>query len=248
MKRYTLLDGIRGMTLVSMILFHVVWDIVYIFGADWKWYQTGAAYLWQQSICWIFIFLSGFCFSLGKRKWRRGVEVFLAGVLISAVTLIFMPEERVICGVLTLIGTAMLLLNLLSPLLQKINAGRGLGGSLLLFVLTRNINRGYLGFEDLNLVKLPEELYRNMFTTFLGFPAADFYSADYFSLLPWIFLYIAGFFLYQIMEQREWMSIFEKRWLQPLEWFGKNSLILYLLHQPVIYGVLFFYFNFMKKG
>ena len=111
-KRYWILDEIRGITLCSMILYHTVWDLVYIFGHNWKWFQTDAAFFWQQSICFTFILLSGFCFSLGKRKFRRGLVVFGAGVLISLVTELFMPQNRIRFGVLTLLGSCMLLIAL----------------------------------------------------------------------------------------------------------------------------------------
>lgn len=238
MKRYVILDRIRGITLISMILYHAVWDMVYLFHVDWGWYRTAAAYLWQQSICWTFIFLSGFCWSLGKRKWRRGLEVFLAGALVSAATLVFMPQERVFCGVLTLIGTGMLLVNLLSGLLERVGPVQGLAGSMMLFVLSRNVNGGFLGFEGWNLVRLPESLYRNLLTACLGFPPGDFYSADYFSLFPWVFLYAAGYFAYRFFEQRGWLACLQGKEIKPLEWPGKHSLIIYLLHQPLIYAAL----------
>lgn len=60
--RYALLDEIRGLALVNMVVYHAVWDLVYLFACDWDWYQSGiAAFLWQQMICRTFILLSGFC-------------------------------------------------------------------------------------------------------------------------------------------------------------------------------------------
>lgn len=106
-KRYTVLDALRGLTLISMILYHAVWDLIYIFGMDMTWYQSPVAYVWQQSICWTFILLSGFCWSMGCNKWKRGLLVLGASVLISIVTIILMPENRILFGVLSAIGTSM---------------------------------------------------------------------------------------------------------------------------------------------
>ena len=69
-RRIASLDALRGLTLVSMIAYHACWDLVYLFHADWDWYRGTGAYIWQQSICWTFILLSGFCFSLGRRPLR----------------------------------------------------------------------------------------------------------------------------------------------------------------------------------
>lgn len=241
-KRYVFLDGLRGLTLLSMILYHMVWDLVYLFGLDWKWYRSGAAYLWQQSICWVFIFLSGFCWSLGKRKWKRGVTVFIGGLLITAVTLFVMPEDRVIFGVLTCIGSCTLLMIPFEKLFKKCNPYAGIAGSMALFVLVRNVNIGYLGFEAWKPVKLPDSLYRNWFTAYWGFPDAAFYSTDYFSVFPWIFLYIAGYFLYRILDGSRVFSWMEKRRLAPVEWLGRHSLEIYMVHQPVLYLVLNIWF------
>ena len=108
--RLALLDTLRGLTLISMILYHACWDAVFMLGEDWPWYGSRAGYIWQQSICWTFILLSGFCVPLSKRLLRRGLVVFGAGALVMLVTNIVLPEDRVIFGVLTLIGSCMLLM------------------------------------------------------------------------------------------------------------------------------------------
>ena len=56
--RYTLLDELRGLDLVSMMLYHGCWDLVNLFGIQADWYYGLPGHLWQQSICWVFILLS----------------------------------------------------------------------------------------------------------------------------------------------------------------------------------------------
>ena len=63
--RYALLDELRGLDLVSMMLYHGCWDLVNLFGIQADWYYGLPGHLWQQSICWVFILLSGFCVQLG---------------------------------------------------------------------------------------------------------------------------------------------------------------------------------------
>ena len=46
------LDSLRGLTLFSMIAYHLCWDLVYLRGLPWAWYNGFWAYIWQQSICW----------------------------------------------------------------------------------------------------------------------------------------------------------------------------------------------------
>ena len=42
------LDTIRGLTLVSMIVYHACWDLVYLYRFDWGWYRSFWAGIWQQ--------------------------------------------------------------------------------------------------------------------------------------------------------------------------------------------------------
>lgn len=241
-KRYYVLDGIRGFALVNMLIYHCVWDLVYMFECDWQWYRSELAYAWQQYICWTFIFISGFCYSLGKKKLKRGLIVFLSGSLISIVTLIAMPENRVIFGILTLIGSCMLLMIPLEQILKKVPPVIGLLFGFMLFFFTRNVNQGCLGFGDLRLVALPEHWYRNLFTTYLGFPTPDFYSTDYFSLFPWIFLFVTGFFMNCFLGQKNLLSHLQPCKIKPLEWLGQHSLGIYIVHQPLIYLALTVFF------
>lgn len=234
MKRYRILDEIRGFTLIGMILYHMIWDLVYIFGFDLVWYRTGAAYVWQQSICWTFILLSGFCFPLGRRKWRRGSVVFTAGLLVTGVSCVVVPKDRVVFGVLTLLGSCMLLAALGDSLLRRIRPFAGLAANGFLFVLCRNINDGFFGFEALRLFHVPEGLYRNLFTTYLGFPYPGFFSTDYFSLFPWFFLFLTGYYLSRLIEEKDWMRVLEKGRVGWAGWIGRHSLWIYLLHQPIL--------------
>lgn len=241
--RYYVLDTVRGINIISMILYHFVWDVVYITGVKWLWFEYGIGYVWQQVICWIFILLSGFCWSMGKNQWKRGVLIFAAGIIISVVTTIFVPEQKVMFGILTLLGSSMLLMIPLQKIFVKISPVVGICMSSLLFFLLRNINTGYIGFENLNIKKIPSFFYKNDFTAYLGFPGPHFESTDYFSLFPWIFLFIAGYFLYHIISQKNKMFLFSHKGINVIEFIGRHSLLIYLLHQPVIYVFLILWFR-----
>lgn len=218
-----------------MILYHAAWDAVFIAGMEWEWYHGTGAFIWQQSICWTFIILSGFCLPLGRHPVRRGIEVFGAGLLVTAVTVIFMPENRVVFGVLTLLGSCMILTGLLNRLLRKVPPGVGLLGSILLFWLTRWVSDGMIGIKGIFFLPLPQLLYKGLGMTFLGFTESGFMSTDYFPMLPWYFLFLAGYFVCRICQRMG----FRGRWwtwnIPPFGWMGRHSLVIYLLHQPVLY-------------
>lgn len=203
------LDSLRGLTLFSMIAYHLCWDLVYLRGLPWAWYNGFWAYIWQQSICCTFILLSGYCCQASRHPIRRGAISFFGGAALLTVPL--------------------------RPLLARIPPRLGLILSFSLFLLARDVNHGYLGFAWVPLLRLPRGLYSNLATAGLGFPGPAFASSDYFALLPWLFLFWTGFYLYRL--RPEIPALPDIR-LPGLSVISRHSLLLYLLHQPVLYAAL----------
>ena len=241
--RYPILDDIRGITLLSMIVYHLVWDLVYIGGLNLEWYQSKGAFIWQQSICFTFIILSGFCWNLGRNKLKRGGIVFGFGVIIMLVTALFVPENQVIFGILTLLGSCMLICIPLEKFLLKVPPQLGILLSALLFICFRAINEGYLGWGEHVFYELSDKWYEGDLMTYLGFTDSRFFSTDYFSLLPWCFLFLLGYYLYHLLERRNKLNILSMKGIRCIEYIGKHSLIIYLCHQPVLYAVTVACFN-----
>ena len=175
-----------------------------------------------------------------------------------------MPDAIVIMGILSFFGLATLITALLNPLLSRIPAFAGLPVSFLLFLLTKEAPYGYLGFESFRLLELPRFLYHGKIMMVLGFPYDGFYSTDYFPLIPWIFLFFSGYFTWQLIlwaallrqkaaERYAFLRnasagrgipassvrlpLLEKPKCQPLEFLGKNTLPVYMLHQPVLMAI-----------
>ena len=222
--RLHLLDALRGFLLLNMIAYHGLWNLVYLFGVDLLWYRAAPGYLWQQFICWSFILLSGFCRSLSRSHLKRGLLVFGGGAIVSLVTLLFMPDSRILFGVLTCIGSCMLLMIPVEKLTEKIPASLGAIFSFCLFLLLRNCADGTLGFEKLVICQLPEAIYRNNLTA-----------------------YLPGYFLFRLGNERGWNSrLFAGGRFPLLNAMGRHSLLIYLLHQPVLYGLSTLYFYIQK--
>ena len=256
-KRLQTIDAIRGITMISMILFHFCWDLKYINGFDMAWYGGRWSYIWQQSICWTFILISGFCLNLARNPIRNGALVFLCGVIVTCVTMLVIPTALVMFGVLTMLGSSMLLVGAGRFLVNKLQKSLGIspGGkngtasryldidpvwgfftSVILFAVTKTINYGYLNF-GLFVVNLPGFLYKGQAMTYLGFKEDGVYSTDYFSLM-WIFLFLAGYFLYGILKNSNTLAhgVFHIK-VPVLNRLGRHSLVIYMLHQPVLYGI-----------
>jgi len=274
--RIYFLDELRGITLISMILYHFMWDLVYIAGFDIPWYHTSIAHIWQQSICQTFILLSGFSWSLGHHPIRRGLIVSGGGALVTLVTVLFLPEDAVFFGVLTLIGSSMILTVLIDRFLSEplklsrrpVLAWIFLGLGIFMFLLFLPAQTGHMtdfaallsgeaswrngpalpmGLYNQTLT-LPEGFYRGYLLSYLGFPGKGFASTDYFPLIPWFFLYIAGFFLYKLWTglNRPGISWMRPRHIAPLAFIGRHCLLIYMLHQPVLYALTLVIYRFRR--
>ena len=212
--RYRLLDELRGLDLISMMLYHGMWDVVFLFGVVQKWYTGRPGFVWQQSICWV--------------------------------SLLFLPEDVVWFGVLTLLGSSMLLTAALDPLLRRVPPAVGVAVSALLFWGTYPTMNGFWNLPGGRLA-LPQALYASYTTAYLGFMPKSFFSTDYFPLLPWLFLFWAGYFLHHLVGRGR-LAPLRRSVCPPLGWMGRHSLVIYLLHQPVILGVLTAAFRLVRAG
>ena len=234
---YGLLDTVRGVCILSMVAYHGMYDLVDIFGLPSAWYTGLPGYIWQQSICWTFILLSGMCWQLSRRHVKRGLLLVGCGAAITLITWLVMPSQRILYGVLNLLGLSALLLIPLDKVFRKIPAWAGLVGALLLFALTKNVARGSLGFEGLVLCRLPRWLYATDLLAVVGFPSPSFWSTDYFPLLPWFFLFCAGYFLWSLLDKSPRAKELLRPGLRPLSFLGRHSLVIYLIHQPALMAV-----------
>lgn len=239
--RLYMIDSLRGLAIVLMTVYHAFYNVRYAFGNPFGW--TLRLYPMQQAACWLFILIGGFSFALSRNNVRRGLLVSALGLGLTAFTAVFLPSERIVWGVLSFLGAAMLLTQAARPLLERVPAGWGLAASAGLFALTRDIQYGWLGFEGRWLAPLPEALYQTRWLFPFGFPGPDFWSADYFPLLPWGFLYGCGFFLFRLLRGNEGAERLLTRRVPVLAELGRYSLPIYLLHQPVLFGLAWLAFG-----
>ncbi len=132
-KRLPLLDFLRGFAIVDMVVFHYLYDIYVVSGTDVGWAMQPAVRAWQQWGLSLFILVSGMaCILMNERKllWR-GLQLNVLGCLISAVTILFMPSERIIFGVLNFFGCALWLTAFIRWLGRKVMPDFGGVGVLL---------------------------------------------------------------------------------------------------------------------
>ena len=149
-----------------------------------------------------------------------------------------MPQEPIYFGVIFFLGAVSLLTICFWPVMEKKPKGAALFCGTLFFFL-RNAPRGFWGFERMVGPALPEMLtHFGLFSAFWGFPPRDFYSADYFPLIPWWGLFGFAAALGALWLKKGSVPDLLKKDVPFLRTLGRKSLWIYLLHQPVIMGVL----------
>ena len=243
--RYSLIDALRGFAVINMIAFHLCYNIFCVFGVDTGFNTNIYAVIWERFICCAFIILSGVSMNFSRRGYLRGIVVSLCGVAVTAVTVWLIPEQAIWFGVLSLLGCAMIISFALRGVLDRLHPLAGVMLFFLLFMLCYGVPKGYIGVFSFPLLRLPEALYRYTWAAFLGFPPEGFLSADYFPLLPWLFLFITGYHLWRVIADHGWDRLFLKK-LPFLDFIGRHSLLIYMEHQPVLYGICLLIFSTQK--
>ena len=241
--RCGLIDAVRGAAILNMIAYHLCYDIFVAYGVWDGFLSAPWAVIWERLICGAFIIVSGISLHFSRHPYRRGLFVNLCGLLITAVTLLLMPSQTIWFGILNLLGCAMMIVCALSGLLDRIHPAAGLAFSLLLFAGLYGLPKGYVGFFSVALLRLPAWLYGCRYLAPLGLPARDFISADYFPLIPWVFLFLCGYYLWELAVRADRKELFRLR-APALEMIGRRSLWIYLIHQPVLYGICILIFGY----
>ncbi len=233
--RVKLFDTMRGFMIVLVIIFHAAFDVYWIFGKTFGFLQIidSPTILFLRDFFAVgFIVLSGVCTNYSRNPFRRGVIVFLFGLIITLVTAFVMPREMMVrFGILSLIGTSMILVAILRPFNATVDSLWGMVISAATFIGMLFLFPMYVSSNHLY---------------FLGFITLDFSSGDYYPLLPYFFAFLFGHFLGRFLREREYDKKYCGLDIRPFSFIGRNSVYFYLLHQPIVYAVC--WLLFVKLG
>lgn len=238
-KRIYLLDEIRGAAVIAMVLYHIFYSAGEVFTYESVHNIFQIVRPFEPIIPLTFVFISGICTRLSRSNLRRGGILFLIALVINIVTDIFVPQIVIRFGVINLLSVCMLLYGLCRKGIEQINCKVGFFFSLFLFVLTWGVSDHYIGLLSLRLFELPDYLYHSGFLFPLGFRTREFYSSDYFPLFPWLFLFLSGSFFWGTIKYNKLPETLYKVHCKFLSAVGKYAVIIYVVHQPIIFGVLY---------
>ena len=239
--RICLLDELRGLAVIAMILYHILYSMTFLFHMECAYPIMLAVYPYEPLISITFITICGICCTFSHNNLKRGFLVFSISAVITLATSIFTPSQTIWFGVLHFLSIAILFYTIAEKtnIFNKISIKIGLFISLAFYIICYNIPKGYIGFSPLFNIELPQEFYSFYWLSFLGFPSSDFTSGDYFPIIPNIFLFFFGVFLGKIIDNKKLPEFMYKKLCPPLDYIGKHALIIYVVHQPLIICVLF---------
>lgn len=230
-------DAIRGVAIVLMIFYHFVWDLNYfglyqanLLTGPWQWFARGIATL--------FLFVMGVSLTLSdtreSQRWGqppsftkylwRGGKIFGLGLIVTLATYFFIGRGFVIFGILHLLGLSIILAY---PFLR---AKRWLSLMAGLLVI------GVGWYVDNLVVSFP-------WLIWLGIKQEGVYMVDYYPILPWFGLALLGIFagytLYpQGVRRFSLPNLASLPPLRGLRFLGRHSLLIYVIHQPILIGSL----------
>ena len=229
-SRYPEIDMVRGVAILMMILFHTLFDLnffqiisIEIYNGFWHYFAFATASL--------FLLVVGISLTISRARAQkglsgnrlalrfvyRGARIFLLGLLVTLGTWLYLREGFIVFGILHLIGVSIMI----SPLFfrfKKWNIALGI-----LFILI-----GYV----FSLISGPSWLLP------LGIHPPDFWSVDYEPLFPWTGMVLIGIgtggYLYPDGMRRFTIPGIPRVFNLPLAFLGRHSLLVYLVHQPII--------------
>ena len=224
-RRFAAIDGLRGFAIGLMLVYHFVFDLTWfrVIGAD---FNNDPFWLgFRAVIVTLFIALVGVSLVLARHAssrafWRRIALIAACAALVSVASYVTFPQTFITFGILHCIAVSSVLAR---PLIDFPRAA--------LFVGIAIIAVG-------NTVHLP--LFDTPWLNWLGMMTHKPATEDYVPLFPWLGVVLVG------IAAGHWllspgrraivaMGSVVPRWLT---WTGRHSLVIYMLHQPVLVGIL----------
>ena len=244
-KRFWEVDSLRGLAIVMMVVFHFIFDLNYfgIYSFD---IHSGFLWWFARITASMFIFLVGVSLSLSYARTtildrninekklffkylKRGLKIFFYGLLITAATYIFIGDGFIVFGILHFIGMAIILEYVF---------------------IKRKYTNLFLGLAFIAAGIFLMNFRFNFYgLLWLGFTPNIFYTVDYFPLLPWLGIVSFGIFLgntlyEKYVRQFKLPDLSSNLIVKISSFLGKHSLLIYLIHQPIII-ILLFLFGFI---
>ena len=231
------IDFLRGVSIILVIGYHLLYDLGDYVGIPrfLGWSTNLSTVAWtiaQHFFAGLFVLLSGVSSTLTRSNTRRGLRLLavalaltLATYLIAVWFHLFDPADTILFGILHCLAVSMLLYG---TVFEKVSAAAN-----------ALVGAGVIGLAFLLPILKKALVIRTNWLIPFGLPSPTFSSLDYFPLIPWFGVFLVGSALGK--------SVYASRkslipWRLPVTFVniaGRYSLWIYILHQPLIMGILY---------
>jgi uncharacterized membrane protein len=224
------IDFLRGVAIILMVCYHLLFDLGEFVGVKtflgWSTDLSKTAWIIAQFFfAGLFVVLSGTSSTLSRNNVRRGLRLLAVSLLVSIATYIFDASSAVYFGILQCLAVSMLLYGAAFET-AKANvcaaagaAVLGLGAALPWLKRALAVRTDWL---------MP-----------LGLHGPSFSAFDYFPLIPWFGIFLVGAAMGKSLYASKQSLL---PWRLPrtfVHFAGRHSLLIYIVHQPLIMGVLY---------
>lgn len=225
--RFAAIDALRGVGLCLMIGYHFTFDLAFFkvvavdFNHDPFWLAA------RDLIVTWFLLLVGVSLVLAQRAhpglrafWRRIALIVFCALLVTAASYVMFPQTFISFGILHCIAVASVLAR---PLVRWPRVALALGVAIIVGGAT-----------------LQFPLFDARWLNWIGMMTHKPPTEDYVPLFPWLGVVLVGVAAGAWIADRERATLsslghFAPRWLA---WLGRHSLLVYMVHQPILFGIL----------
>jgi uncharacterized membrane protein len=239
-NRYWEIDFLRGFAICMMVFYHILFQINYfqVFNIP---LRSLPFLLYAYPIGTLFLLIVGISLTLSYKRaiqnkesdlfykfFKRGLKIFALGLVITMVTWFFPHEGFIVFGILHCIGLSIIL-----------------GYFFIRYTFISFI----IGILIVFIGILLQGIFIDFYWLFwIGLKPYRFYTLDYFPLLPWFGVVLIGIYIGNIVYQNGYgkkilTDKFDNVFVNGLVYLGRHSLIIYMLHQPIIYVFIFLFFK-----
>ncbi|MDD5172170.1 MAG: heparan-alpha-glucosaminide N-acetyltransferase [Candidatus ainarchaeum sp.] len=226
-ERIIEVDSVRGIAIVMMLFYHTLFDLVFLGMISSVLYLLPVV-LFQRTIGFLFVITAGVALTLSESKNEEGYErhflraLKLAAVaaMITLVTWIVVPDRFITFGVIHMLALS----TLIAPIFFKLGKWNVVLGAAIMAI-------GLL---------VVGTVVDNTFLFWLGFPYPGYTALDYYPMLPWFGVVLLGMGLGTVIfpNGKPKFKIPKLPLMDQLAFLGRHSLTIYILHQPIILGIL----------
>ena len=221
----------------AMIIYHFYWDLGYFGFIDLRVVTQGLGLFIAQLIGLSFITIAGVSSRLlslsnshKSKIVRRIFRLMSISIAISILTFILDKSNFIFFGILHFLTVC----SMISLFLIKINS--------IFQLLIICLGTGLISISEITF-NVP------FIFSWLGFNKELPLTNDFYPIIPWITFYFFGFWLGGIINtipKKEYKNLYNSdpqlgAGLKLIEYVGRKSLVIYILHQPLLFSLFFIF-------